>query len=272
MPHRHFVSGGWGFTVDVPDGYLDSIYPLPTSRNIDLCVHITYWHSPDRLCYLARQINALNELNCNVDIFVHTNIERIPLKSRFTTVHHDMTTEYGHFLSWKHRPLLESQLEQFDIFMYLEDDILFTQENWLYYLKHHGLMKQHSSYIGFVRAETDGTEWYPTDISPHFGPCEPLPRKQLAGSEFWININNFYNGFWLLDNIEMRKFIGHSSWDLTKCEFFGNFIREKPAIGPIPFFNEVLLDLDHPGCVVHHMPNNYVGHHVFCCTRLDSIK
>lgn len=272
MPHRHFVSGGWGFTVDVPDGYLDSIYPLPTSRSIDLCVHITYWHSPDRLCYLARQINALNELNCNVDIFVHTNIERIPLKSRFTTVHHDMTTEYGHFLSWKHRPLLESQLEQFDTFIYLEDDILFTQENWLYYLKHHDLVKQHSSYIGFVRAETDGTEWYPTDIAPSFGPCEPLPRKQLGEHDLWVNTNNFYNGFWLLDNIEMRKFIRHSSWDLTKCEFFGNFIREKPAIGPIPFFKEVLLNLDHPGCVVHHMPNNYIGHHVFCCARLDSIK
>ena len=272
MPHGYFISGGWGFTVDAPDGYLDSIYPLPKSRNIDLCVHITYWHNPDRLRYLSKQIDALNELNCNVDIFVHTNIERIALNSRFFTIHHNMTVEYCHFLSWKHRPLMESQLKQYDMFMYLEDDILFTQDNWSYYLKYHDLVRQHSSYIGFVRVETDGSKWYPTDITPNFGPCEPLPRKKLGEHDLWVNTNNFYNGFWLLDNIEMQKYTKHASWNLMKCDFFGGFIREKAAIGPIPFFKEVLLDLDQPGCVVHHMPNNYIGHHVFCRTQLNLIK
>jgi len=273
MPLGYFVSGGWGFYVDVPDDYLSSIYPLPSNRLLDVCVHITYWHHPDRLQYLERQINALNGIETNLDIFVHTNLERIPLKSRFNTIHHDMTNEYGHYLSWKHRSLMESQIKNYDVFIYMEDDLLLTQQNWDYWLTNHQLVKKYNSYIGYVRVEHDNdNEWYPTDITPPFGECEPLPRKMVDNKELWVNTNNFYNGFWILDNIEMQKFMKHSSWDLTKCTFFGNFVREKPAIGPIPLFKEVLLDLNHPGFAIHHMPNNYVGHEIFCKTKCSKIK
>lgn len=273
MPLRSFVSGGWGFNVDTAEDYLHSEYPLHCfHRKHKICVHITYWHSDNRIDFLRRQLVAFNDIDEDVDVFIHTNVERLPFNLRHNIVFHDMSADYCHFLSWKHRPLMESHLKYYDFFIYSEDDLLFTKQSWEYYIKHHGIVRRHNSYIGFVRAETDGTDWYSTDISPIFVSDCKLPTKEIDGYTYQINNNNIYNGMWILDNVEMQKFVKHESWDLRKCTFFGNFIREKPAIGPIPFYKEVLLDLSHPGSIIHHMPNNYLGHSVFCQAKLEALR
>lgn len=273
MPHGYFVSGGWGFTVHQPTGCLSSQYPLRGyRRRIKVSVHITHWFSEHRIGYLRRQIEQLNDINADVDIFVHTNVDRLDVKHKHHVITHEMGEEYCHFLTWKHRQLMEDQLPYYDVFAYLEDDLLFTNDNFSYWLRHHDILRNHNFQIGFVRYEVDGRDKYATDIAPIFGDCVPLPRMAIDGFNYWENVNNFYQGCWILDNIEMRKFTQLPQWDLKKCDFYGNFIREKPAIGPIPFYDKTMLDLNDPGCYLHHMPNNYIGHNVFCKVQVDSLK
>lgn len=273
MPHGYFISGGWGFTIPQPPKSLASSYPIRNyDRPFKLSVHITHWAADHRTAFLKRQIEALNDIEAAVDVFVHTNVDRLDVRHAHNVVEHEISEEYCHFLSWKHKALMVEQLPHYDAFLYLEDDILFGNQNLNYWFKNHEVLRAHDCYAGFVRYESDGTANYATDITPVFGQCTPLPRISLGGSEYWENTNNFYNGCWILDNVEMQKFVKLPQWDLTKCDFYGNFIREKPAIGPIPFYDKVLLDLDDLGCYVHHMPNNYIGHDVFCKSKLASLK
>lgn len=263
------VSGGWWFPIPGPEEDLRSNYPLKhASRRLKITAHISYYDVENRREYLQRQVAQLNNISADVDIFIHTNVKDLPFVRGAHVVYHDLTDQNPHYLTWKHRDLMKSLLPFYDVFIYLEDDILFTERNYRYWLAHHERVRAVGDYLGFVRMEHDGMQWWCTDIVPIFGECCPLPKdKTVDGERYVVNTNNYYTGFWIADHGEMLKFTRHQYWDLSKCPYYNNFLREKSAIGCIAMFNEVLLKPHDEGAFVHHMPNNYIGHDIFAKNR-----
>jgi hypothetical protein len=272
----YFISGGWGFPTPGPEENTHSEYPLPwKKRNLLVAVHITYFDVENRRQYLDKQLAALNNLSsAKVDIFVHTNVNKLPVNQKVNVVTHDLTGIDPHLLTWKHRNMMREQLPYYDVFMYMEDDILFEEKNWQYWLKYHELVRKHDTYAGFIRTEQDiSGKWWCTDIVPTFGECHPMPEEiTLENVTFTRNGNNFYNGFWILDNTQFLRYTRHTFWDLHRNPYFNNYWREKVAIGIIPWFKNVIVKLDDEGAYVHHMPNNYIGHYVFGQGQKDLLQ
>ena len=90
-----------------------------------------------RYDFLKENIENLKKLSIKNDIFVHThnnyldgkNLEAEIIKHKIS----DNDLEKGH-LTWLTRPMMKSQKNDYEYFMYLEHDIKFTEKNLQYYL------------------------------------------------------------------------------------------------------------------------------------------
>jgi hypothetical protein len=259
-----FDSGGFAFPKPCLNRCFN--YKLPNNlSNFTLAVHVTYWHSEKRFKYVNELIKSLNSLSCKTQVFVHTNNLKLKLHYPALVVFHDMTGQDGHTLSWKHRPIMASTYINYDAVMYIEDDILFNQNNLEYWYSNHSLCSRHGYNLGFLRIEYDRDKAYCTDISPKFSKCQPLPKEVNLDNElFYLNDNNFYSGLWILDQEEFEWFSAQAYFDLNICPYYFGYKREAAAVGAIPMFKGTLLKDDIKGQTVHHMPNNYINYKDYC--------
>lgn len=236
-------------------------------------IHITYFHIPERIKYLERCIYFLNRLGVELDVFVHTNNKELKLKNKnnVSIIVHDISKEHPHFLSWKHRPMMKDHRKEYDYMMYMEDDILFNRNNLKYYLKYHDICKSEGYYLGFLRKEFDGKEWFLTDIHKDWGDF-PLTKKVRIGSyEFFLHSNNTYHAFWIMDKEEINDYCNHEYYDLSKSPHHYGFIREQSAWGFYPYLKGVLIPGMTKGAFVHHMPNNYIGSGWLCTQPVNKL-
>jgi len=238
-----------------------------------ISVHISHFYLQGRIIFLKKMIHDYMRLYAEIDIFIHTNVKQLPIKNnkKVKVIYHDISQEHPHYLTWKHRDMLKRQLNSYDYYIYTEDDILFNRNNFKYYLAHHEMCKKNGYYLGFIRKETNGKDWYATDIVPEWG-IFPISKKiKVENKNFYINENNPYSGFWIADNDELKKFCEHEYFDLNKCPYNGGYLREKSAWGFIPSYKGSLIIRDTKGAFVHHMPNNYVGDSLLARIKIRDI-
>lgn len=237
-----------------------------------LSAHITHYPSPGRLDFLTRCIDSISNIGIKTDIFVHTSTDLNIELPNASVVIHDLNDEHPHFLAWKHRDLMRRQVGMYDAYMYLEDDIQFGQINFDLWKKHQHRCSEEKCYLGFIRVETDGYKWMCTDVTPYFGNY-PLKRiRNIDGIEFVINDCNPYCGFWISSAKEFGWFAEHEYFPPDRCPFYGNDTREKVACGPSPLYECVVVLPEEEGSFVHHMPNNYIGHQVFCKVDREELR
>ena len=100
--------------------------------------HICFFYSEQtasRFEYVNKIILETNKYVYQTDIFIHTNVEWSKdllcayTNGIITVIVHDLSNENPFYLSWKCRPLLLTQIDDYDIFMYIEDDILMPTES-----------------------------------------------------------------------------------------------------------------------------------------------
>lgn len=259
-----------------------------------LAAHITYFHSPSRKKYLKEVIDALLNLNCETDIYLYTNsrqpefdgklnikvlvfpyrsykISRFP-KCRILEAFKLKFLIHPFYLAWENRKVVEEVIEDYDVQLYLEDDIEFKQNNLDYWLKYKDIALTNNYNLGFLRIEKDEVQnQYLTDVN------WPLTKVlEIKNQKFLLNDLNPYCGFWIYDREELKKFVKTKEW---KFQFDSYGIREKSAVGqhgktsnyfkgtiiPLIILNSKLVT---PGSSsVHHLPNNYIGKGQYCTQR-----
>ena len=175
---------------------------------------------------------------------------------------------HPYHLSWECRKVIQDKADDYDVQIYLEDDISFTQENLDYWLKYKGTLIENDYNLGFLRIEEEGDQCLITDLS---APLTNICR--IDNDTYLINDNNPYCGFWIYDKNELKKFIETKEWQFKFKEYF---TREKSAIGwhgdQMNHYKKTLIPLitegsnwqTPKGASVHHIPNNYIGHPIFC--------
>ena len=93
--------------------------------------HISFYFSTDRIIYINNIIDETNKYEYTTDIFIHTN--NIDLQESIfnnytngciTIIYHDLSNIHPFYLTWKCRELLKQQKNEYDVFIYIEDDIL----------------------------------------------------------------------------------------------------------------------------------------------------
>lgn len=236
--------------------------------------HITFFYDENRFKYLNRLIQEAATYPHKVDIFIHTNKSisddklHSPPNVTILVYIHDLKGMDPFLLPWLCRPIMESQKNHYDIFMYVEDDILVPKEALVYWLEHKNTVMDQNYNLGFLRIEVDSIgRHFTTDnaTSPDGSIDQTLTRTLfINGKEYAINDANPYCAFWIYDANEFSRFIYSGLYNPASINGYG--VREKAAIGlhglytswytytVIPLLGQGL----NPACKIYHLPNNYL--------------
>lgn len=235
----------------------------------NIAIHVSFFYIESRIQYVNRIIDATNQYDCVADIYIHTNIPELEpsLLSRYTNgslliISHDLSLEHPFYLTWKCRPLLKTQMDDYDAFMYIEDDILVPWKAIQYWINNNERLIAQNYNLGFLRIEiaADGEEY----ISDLYGERLDTIIQLDDGLPYCLNNKNPYCAFWIYNKAEFKRFAENPYYDIQKIPDYA--IREKSAIGlhgiqnywykgtVIPIVGDGLA----VDCRVYHMPNNYV--------------
>ena len=229
--------------------------------------HISFYFIIDRIIYINNIIDATNKYEYTTDIFIHTN--NIDLQERMLNnytngyikiIYHDLSNINPFYLTWKCRELLQQQRNEYDIFMYIEDDILVPYKAIQYWLEYNQILLEMNYNLGFLRIEVEDGIEYITDL---FG--EKFDTIiDLNETKYCVNNKNPYCAFWIYNKNEFNNFVNSKYYNINNIS--GYDIREQSAIGLhgiythyykntlIPIVNDKLIE----ECKIYHMPNNYV--------------
>jgi hypothetical protein len=190
-------------------------------------------------------------------------------------VYNDLESPW--LLTWEHKKIMLTEIKKGDknsLFLYIENDMKFTQENLNYWLEHRKNLKESKLIPSFVRVEHSSKQnsWLAID---HFGgkPSKnnELPKFESKGKTF-VQLANPYCACYLMD-LELaeeyansRAFTEKESRELTWWD-----IGARAAMGvqfvdvPKNFTSRHVVPIDKAGdyckisnsAVLHHLPNLY---------------
>jgi len=229
-------------------------------NKIKISKHISFYFSEERIKYINNIIDETNKYDCETDIFIHTNIDLHNIFNEYTNgnitiIYHDLSDIHPYYLTWKCRELLQHQRNDYDVFMYIEDDILVPNKAIRYWLKNNKKMIQMNCNLGFLRIEVEAGVEYLTDVYEKF---------DTILEEYCVNNKNTYCAFWIYNKDEFDKFVDSKYYDSNNI--LGYELREQSGVGLhgsqtdwykntlIPIVNNKLIE----DCKIYHMPNNYV--------------
>jgi hypothetical protein len=241
------------------------------STDLKISKHICFFYLEHRIKYINRIIEECNIYPYLTDIFIHTNngnlTDSVFIKYNNgkinIIVHKTFKDDNPFYLSWKCRELLKTQVELYDIFIYIEDDILIFKDTLNYWLKYKDMCINNNYNLGFIRIEiNEKDEIYWVDS----------PNRQIFSSITYIEnqpfiLNNVqtYCASWIYDKSEFIRWINSSYWNIENIKSLEqDLIREVSAIGfsnegykgtiiPIENFNKL-----NKNCIVHHLDNKYI--------------
>ena len=239
-------------------------------NNPKISVHIPLYLNRNDKLKMKRIIKIVKEflkISSKTIVHIHTNKKKIPFlrNKKIKLIYHNLKNEDPLKLTWKCRNLMQSQRKKFDVFLYSEDDILFTKKNFNYWIKFKDTCIKNNYNLGFIRVEkkTNNTTVYASDISRRF-----VSYILISNIKFSVNDINPYCAFWIYDKQEFNKFILTKYWNFKWSGFsaFAHYYtREMSAIGwhgknmqrykatIIPLLKKKL----NPGCFIKHLSNNH---------------
>ena len=229
--------------------------------------HISFYFVMDRIIYINNIIDETNKYEHRTDIFIHTN--NIDLEegmlNNYTNgyikiIYHDLSNIHPFYLTWKCRDLLQEQQHDYDIFIYIEDDMLVPYKAIKYWLEYNEKLIEMSYNVGFVRIEVNNNVEYITDLT-----IKLRNTINLNETLYCVNNENPYCAFWIYNKNEFNKFVNSKYYDVNNISNYD--IREASAFGLhglytdwyrntlIPVINNKLIE----ECKIYHMPNNYAN-------------
>lgn len=234
---------------------------------VKITKHISFYFLSHRLPYINNIIQETNKYEYTTDIYIHTNsidlhMGMLPTYTNgsITIVYHSLSGTNPFYLTWRCREYLKRQRDDYDIFMYIEDDILVPYTAVKYWSEYNEKLIALNYNLGFVRIEVENDTEYITDL---FG--EKFDTFiNIDNEQYCVNNKNPYCAFWIYNKNEFNKFVESKYYDINNITGYG--IREQSAVGLhgletdwykntlIPMVGNTLT----PRCKIYHMPNNYV--------------
>ena len=238
--------------------------------------NICFYFNGDRIKYINRIITETNKYPLQTDIFIHTNFNfDIELLTKYDNgnikiVYYDLKNDvnfnkYPIIFPYYMKNNIKNLHNDYDIFIYVEDDILIPREALQYWLNYKDKLIEKNYNLGFFRIEIDdkGDE-YTSDnaTSPYDDNVNGYLHNtvEIDNELYIINDTNPYCAFWIYDKKEFNKYINSDRYydcDWTReCVAFG---LHRPGIN---WYKATVVPLQlkklHRDCRVYHMPNNYV--------------
>ena len=202
-------------------------------KHYKISIHIPFYIDDNykgRFLVLKKVCKNYLQLSKHATIFVHTNKFFKKKLKKIKFIQHNLESEHPHKLTWKCRKLMYSQKNDFDIFIYGEDDVIFSKINFKYWLKYKNICNNNNYNLGFLRVEVNkkSKQLYLTD--------------QISKIKYYVIINNnkfaklesSYSGFWIYCKDEFQKFLKTKYWKFNWKWTTASgilLLREMSAIG-----------------------------------------
>lgn len=241
-----------------------------------LLVSIAFYfkNGSDRVKYLYQLLdNYLNNYKIDVKINIETNsvevikllldkyFDELTMKKIIVNCHMEKYMSHPFDLTRKHRELFVKNIDKYDYFMYVEDDMLIPYEGFIEFTKKFEDLYEENYIPGFVRLEYRDGVYYNTDNANIHNICnsEIIERNNRK----YFKIINPYQGFWVLPRDFLKESIKKSGKKFIYKEKH-DYIREYMALYPIDELKMVsIVELNnnkiHPNSYIYHLANNYVG-------------
>jgi len=252
-----------------------------------LLICIAFHYVPERYKYLKTVLlRFIETYKINIHIHIDTNSEEsiTLVRNDFNTyldsggisIHTHTNLQHPFLLTWMHRLFMASNINNFELFMYLEDDIDIPFENFIRYIENIEILYP-ARYPAFFRIEKQDSEKYWVD-----GPANIIRYNEiieLNGRRF-LSLKSSYHACWAMrqkdlgelinDNFINPRFIDPAILELHKNTGWNSWgIREIAASYPLYSLNkqcfvEILPRegsgvLVSPLSMVEHLPKNYTS-------------
>lgn len=226
----------------------------PTSQLRILVAIASYGTANDH--YLARLISEYRSMPFEIDIVVLSNIDKTVAGGvDLRTV--DLRGQDPWSLPFAHRTLLADKVDEYDLFIYSEDDILITERNIRAFLRVQTWLRD-GEIAGFFRFERgrDGQINYP-DVHAHFhwDTGSVRRREQYTLAYF----TNEHSGCYLLTQDQLRRAIDSKGF-LVSPHHGRYAYPETAATDPYTQcrLQKLLCISQLDDFLVHHLSNKYV--------------
>jgi hypothetical protein len=214
-------------------------------KNNKILVCIAFHNNIHRIQYIKKVIENYNNYQLDVDIIVDTN-ETLELNVK-TVVH---KLEHPYHLTYMHRKHFLDNIDVYDYFMYVEDDMLIPYDAFNEYINNFDVLWDMGSVPSFIRIESYKNKQFATDII-NKQMIEPI----IVNGKTFGTLSEPYHAFWIMPQKQLKESINSN---FTKL----NTSRENAASYPMWTLNKrPLIRIENNKiselCYSYHLANNY---------------
>ncbi len=216
----------------------------------NLLVCIAFHYSPERVKYLNKVILNFIINYGDVDIIIDTNEEVTTFYKNVKYVTHD-NLAHPFYLTWCHRQHIKDNIDKYENFMYVEDDMYVPFENYVNYLENFKIL--YPKYVpSFVRIEKAEGEEFISDITTKQN------LDSIMVGDKWFHAFPFpinYHAFWIMPQKELKESMKENFEQYTDGrEFAAMYVGWELG-------KKALVEIEKgkisKKCYSYHLPNNY---------------
>ena len=287
-------------------------FDVSTGLPVRILAAVTFHFRESRLQYLFQVVRALCEFPVEaLDVVITTDVDyEIALKQindlcgplfqpfparqkskRIFSIESFPNLPDPWLLPWSHKHLIADRFlaedSTYTHFIYVEDDILLSFDNFCYFLHYRGMLNQEKLIPSFQRVEFNDVDnrLYLVD---QIGVSELDSRKRVVVDGYaFVNLDYPYNAMFVLDRDLAQEYVETPSFDRQRSKVVRPEwdVAARAAMGlcfesPPPGFELRYVSPVDPGTLmtpcwswVYHLPNNYTKNRLkpFAKTRTDQL-
>lgn len=221
-----------------------------------LLVAIAAHYATERVRYLEAVLNELSTYQCQVDIIIDTNDYMMPVfeVTHTRAIHQNLAHPFH--LTQMHRQHFKREIDHYDWFMYLEDDMLVKWETFLAYTDK--FPKMWPKYVpSFIRIEEKDGEEFISDVTEQHSPNLVWIDTQPY---FSLPFPQHYHAFWISPAYALKETMDLNFTKLhdSRESAASYFLWEKKKKGLLTIVNEGNKFQIGEDCFSYHLPSNYI--------------
>lgn len=206
--------------------------------------------------YLSRLVDEYHKMPYDVHIVVLSNVQKNLSPDIEVLV--GLPTKNPRSLPFGHKPVLAQRLEQYDLFIYSEDDTLITERNIKAFLRATALLPE-NEVAGFIRSEIGASgKLFISTAHGHFHWRQNSVRS--IGDSTFAEFTNQHSGCFILTRDQLRRAIASGGFLVGPHE--GRYqLLETAATDPYTQcgMEKVICISELEDFVIPHLPNKYAG-------------
>lgn len=230
----------------------------------DLLICIAAHYNPDRIKYLTQVLDSISkEYECEYDIIIDTNSYQLEQELVGINVEIFVNNNLQHpfHLTQMHRQHMKDHLENYDNFMYIEDDMWVPYENYLQYLNKFKTLFPLGYVPSFVRIEMKDDKEFISDVTEQYRINEST-LVDIYGYKFVsFRFPYNYHAFWIMPSKELKEtmvpdfFIRLHDSRESAASYINWELQKTPLIEINKIEDKYFID---ESCYSYHIPNTYV--------------